>query len=58
MITGNAQQVTDRCKQLIEDCAPGGGYILGGGARCDHGKLENFKAMQEAATKFGTYKKK
>jgi uroporphyrinogen-III decarboxylase len=58
MITGNAQQVTERCKQLIEDCAPGGGYILGGGASCDHGKLENFKAMQEAATKFGTYKKK
>jgi uroporphyrinogen-III decarboxylase len=58
MITGDADQVTEKCKKLIEDCAPGGGYILGGGASCDHGKIENFKAMQNAATKFGTYKKK
>jgi hypothetical protein len=58
MITGNAQQVTDACKKLIEDCAPGGGYILGGGASCDHGKFENFKAMMNAAKTFGTYKKK
>jgi uroporphyrinogen-III decarboxylase len=57
MITGNAQQVTDSCKKLLEDCAPGGGYILGGGASCDHGKFENFKAMQNAAAQFGTYKK-
>jgi uroporphyrinogen-III decarboxylase len=57
MITGTAEQVTEKCKKLIEDCAPGGGYILGGGASCDHGKFENFKAMQNAATQFGTYKK-
>ncbi len=58
MITGTAQQVTDCCKQLIKDCAPGGGYILGGGASCDHGKFENFKAMMNAAKEFGVYKKK
>jgi uroporphyrinogen-III decarboxylase len=57
MITGNVQQVTEKCKQLIEDCAPGGGYILGGGASCDHGKMENFKAMMDAAKKYGVYKK-
>jgi uroporphyrinogen-III decarboxylase len=57
MITGTADQVTEKCKKLIEDCAPGGGYILGGGASCDHGKFENFKAMMNSATQFGTYKK-
>jgi uroporphyrinogen-III decarboxylase len=58
MITGNDQQVTEYCKQLIQDCAPGGGYILGGGASVDHGRIENFKAMMDSAKKFGTYKKK
>jgi uroporphyrinogen-III decarboxylase len=57
MITGTAQQVTDYCKQLIKDCAPGGGYVLGGGASCDHGKFENFKAMMDAAKEYGVYKK-
>ena len=58
MITGTSQQVTDYCKQLIKDCAQGGGYILGGGASVDFGKIENFKAMMNAAKEFGTYKKK
>jgi uroporphyrinogen-III decarboxylase len=57
MITGTPEQVTDKCQQLIKDCAPGGGYILGGGASCDHGKIENFKAMINAAKEFGVYKK-
>jgi uroporphyrinogen-III decarboxylase len=58
MITGNDRQVTEYCKQLIQDCAPGGGYILGGGASVDHGRIENFKAMMDSAKEFGTYKKK
>ncbi len=57
MITGNDQQVTENCKKLIQDCAPGGGYILAGGASCDNGKIENFKAMMNAAKEFGVYKK-
>ncbi len=58
MITGTADHVTAHCQQLIKDCGAGGGYILGGGASCDHGKFENFKAMMNAAKEFGTYKKK
>ncbi|MBN1177146.1 MAG: hypothetical protein JXA51_05650, partial [Dehalococcoidales bacterium] len=55
MMNGTAQQVKDNCRSLIEACAPGGGYILGGGASVDNGKIENFKAMMEAAYEYGTY---
>jgi uroporphyrinogen-III decarboxylase len=58
MATGTPAQVKECCRKLIEDCAKGGGYILGGGASVDNGKFENFKAMMDAAKEFGTYKKK
>jgi len=54
--TGTPDQIRDNCRRLIEDCAPGGGYILGGGASVDNGKFENFKAMMDAAREFGVYK--
>jgi uroporphyrinogen-III decarboxylase len=57
MITGTAQQVAENCKQLIKDCAPGGGYVLAGGASCHHGKIENFRAMMDTAKEYGVYKK-
>jgi uroporphyrinogen-III decarboxylase len=57
IMTGTVQQVKDRCRQLIEDCAPGGGYILGGGASIDNGKIENLQAMMDAAKEYGVYKK-
>ena len=55
VMTGTKEQVKDNCKQLIETCGPGGGYILGGGAAIDNGKIENLKAMMDAAKEFGTY---
>jgi uroporphyrinogen-III decarboxylase len=54
--TGTVEQVKEACKTLIETCAPGGGYILAGGASIDKGKFENLKAMMEAAYEYGTYK--
>jgi hypothetical protein len=57
VMKGTAPQVKEACRQLIEDCAPGGGYILGGGASVDNGKIENFKAMMDAAKEYGVYKK-
>jgi hypothetical protein len=57
VMTGTAEQVKENCRQLIEDCAPGGGYILGGGAYIDNGKIENLKAMMDAAKEYGVYKK-
>jgi uroporphyrinogen-III decarboxylase len=53
--TGTVAQVKENCRRLIEDCAPGGGYILGGGASIDKGKIENLQAMQAAAREYGVY---
>jgi uroporphyrinogen-III decarboxylase len=56
VMTGTAQQVKDRCRKLIEDCAPGGGYILAGGASIDNGDIANLRAFMETAYEYGTYK--
>ncbi len=55
--TGTPQQVKEYCRKLIEACAPGGGYILAGGASIDQGDIANLKAMMEAAYEYGTYGK-
>ena len=56
MITGTTWQVKEHCRRLIEDCAPGGGYILSGGASADNGNAENLHAMMEAVEQYGYYK--
>jgi hypothetical protein len=56
ILNGTVQQVKENCRKLIEDCAPGGGYILGGGAHVDTGGVENMKAMMDAAKEYGVYK--
>ena len=53
--TATPGQVKDICHKLIETCAPGGGYILAGGASIDKGRIENLKAMMEAAYEYGIY---
>jgi uroporphyrinogen-III decarboxylase len=55
VITGTSAQVKEYCRKLIEDCAKGGGYILGGGASAESGKIENFKARMDAAKEYGKY---
>ncbi len=55
MVTGTPDQVRENCRQLIEDCAPGGGYILTGGAGINKGDPDNMRAMMQAARDFGTY---
>ena len=54
--TATAAEVKEHCRKLIETCAPGGGYILAGGASLDKGKFENLNAMMEAAYDYGIYK--
>lgn len=54
-VTGTVQEVKKYCRNLIETCAPGGGYMLGPGATADEAKLENIKAMIQAAKEFGVY---
>ncbi|MHB8105127.1 MAG: uroporphyrinogen decarboxylase family protein [Dehalococcoidales bacterium] len=57
VIKGTPDTVKEYCRKLIQDCAPGGGFILAGGASIDNGKIENLKAMMEAAKEYGVYKK-
>jgi uroporphyrinogen-III decarboxylase len=56
IITGTAKEVKECCRKLIEICAPGGGYILAGGASATEGKSENLRAFMEAAKEYGVYK--
>jgi len=57
LVTGTAQEVENYCRDLIEKCAPGGGYILCPGASSDEAKVENLKAMVAAAKAYGVYRK-
>ena len=53
---GTPEEVDARCRQLIEDCAEGGGYVLSG--ECEtpwDSKPENVRAMVSAAEKYGRY---
>jgi uroporphyrinogen-III decarboxylase len=56
VMTGTSAQVKENCRQLIETCAPGGGYVLAGGASIDNGDIANLRAMMEAAYEYGIYK--
>jgi hypothetical protein len=53
--TKTAAEMKEFCRKLIETCAPGGGYILTGGATFDMAKPENLHAMMEAAKEYGKY---
>ncbi|MFA5308206.1 MAG: uroporphyrinogen decarboxylase family protein [Dehalococcoidales bacterium] len=56
IMTGTPQQVKEHCRKLIEGCAPGGGYVLAGGANVDEGNPENLRAMMAAVREYGVYK--
>jgi len=55
LVTGSSEEVKAECRRLIEICAPGGGYYLGPGAVAEFPKLENLKAMADAAREYGVY---
>jgi uroporphyrinogen-III decarboxylase len=55
VMNGTVKQVKEYCRKLIEDCAPGGGFILTGGAHVHMDSMDNFKAMMEAAKEYGKY---
>ncbi len=56
LITGTPEQVKARCRELIDSCAPGGGYIMANGAAIDEVKPENLKAMIDFTKEYGVYK--
>ena len=57
LIKGTPQEVKEYCRNLIEVCGVGGGYILSEGAADVEARLENLLAMAEAVREYGIYKK-
>jgi hypothetical protein len=57
LITGAPDDVKAHCKKLIETAGKGGGYIMAPGATADESKVENLKAMLDAAKEYGVYRK-
>jgi hypothetical protein len=53
--TGTPRTVKEFCRELIEVCGEGGGFILTGGASIDKGNPDNLRAIMEAAEEYGTY---
>jgi uroporphyrinogen-III decarboxylase len=57
LMTGSPAEVKEYSRKLIETCGKGGGYILGSGSADLVAKVENLKAMVDAAKEFGVYNK-
>jgi len=55
LMTGTPKEVKEYCRKLIEVCAPGGGYVLSGGANIDKGNPDNLRVMMEAVKEYGVY---
>jgi hypothetical protein len=53
---GKKQQVIDKVKELIDDCAPGGGFIFETAAGFDDAPPENVEAMFDTVKTYGVYK--
>ena len=50
---GTKQQVIDECKRLIDDCAPGGGFIFETAYGLDYCIEENVEAMFDTVRTYG-----
>jgi hypothetical protein len=55
IVTGAPAQVKEYCRNVIEVCKPGGGYILSPGSSAENPKLENLRAIVEAVNEYGYY---
>ena len=56
MVTSTSDEVRQYCRELIEICGEGGGYILAGGCSTTESKEDNLRAMMQAAVEYGSYK--
>jgi uroporphyrinogen-III decarboxylase len=57
LMTGTPAEVKEHSRKLIETCGRGGGYILCSGAANVDAKIENLRAIVEAAKEYGVYKR-
>ncbi|MEJ2111200.1 MAG: uroporphyrinogen decarboxylase family protein [Acidobacteriota bacterium] len=56
MVTGSPEEVKACCRELIETCGEGGGYVMAAGCIAENPKLENLQAMMEAIREYGVYR--
>ena len=54
--TGTPEQVKAHCKDLIDYCGKGGGYILCSGTQLDDAKEETVRALVDFTKEYGVYK--
>ncbi len=54
--TGTPEQVKERCKDLIDYCGKGGGYILCSGTQLDDAQEDTVRAMVDFTKQYGVYK--
>jgi uroporphyrinogen-III decarboxylase len=54
--TGAPEQVRACCKDLIDYCGKGGGYILCSGTQLDDAKEETVRAMIDFTKEYGVYR--
>ncbi len=57
VVTGDPKDVKAYCRKLIETVGVGGGYVLAAGCVAENPKLENLRAMVDAAREYGVYRK-
>jgi uroporphyrinogen-III decarboxylase len=55
LVAGSVQDVEEYCRNLIEICGKGGGFILVNGSSIDEARPENIKAMIDSVKKYGVY---
>ena len=55
IMIGTADAVRAYCKELIDDVAPGGGYIMSFGTAMDEGKPDTVHAMVDFTREYGVY---
>ena len=56
VITGTPREMKAYCKELIEVCGKGGGYVLTSGASSHKGNPDNIRAIIEAVNEYGYYR--
>ena len=56
ILTGTADDVRAYCKGLIDDVAPGGGYMMSFGTAMDDGKADTVHAMIDFTKEYGVYR--
>ena len=56
VITGTPPEMKAYCKELIEVCGKGGGYVLTSGASSHKGNPDNIRAIIEAVNEYGYYR--